>query len=119
MNLTEQEKQTEVMAIEKKYGKRKNFEYLKNRAHREIFADDILQPGQRDFKHIHKRAAQKIEQLNREVEYKAILSQEEVEEVYRKNVQNVLTNEQITLKGLQSDHPTMVDEEDILRCQTR
>jgi len=117
--MNEQNKQELVKSIEKRYGKRKNFDLLSTRAHREIFKEDIIQPGQRDFKHIYKKAAQRIERENMEKDKKAVLNYEEVAEVYRENAKHILTTEQKTLKDLQSEHPTLVSEEDIIKWPTK
>lgn len=57
-------------------------------------------------------------------EFEAKADQEEekrlnsIEEAYRKKPKHVLSLEEKTLKELQSEHPTMVDEEDIIKWPT-
>lgn len=116
MSLSELEKQEQAVSIERKYGKRKNFKHLRNNAHREIYREDILQPMQSDFKTVYKNKVLIQEAEERHDIQVSKKKEEEMNEAYLKNGRNILTIEQKILKDLQKEHPKLVKDEDIIKC---
>lgn len=103
------------MSLEKRYGKRRGFKFLRNRAHQEIYRKDILQPMQREFRDVYNGKYLNNQMVDRAIEAETTLKAKELEKVYNESTKHVLTIEQKTLKDLQVEHPTMVSEEDIIR----
>lgn len=112
--MTEQQKLDETNRIEKKYGKRKGFKNLFNRAQQNLYREDVLQPSQSEFKDVFKKQHLIREATDRAIEKEEIQKQKELDEIYRSKTKS-LTLEQKILKDTHSEHPTMISEEDILR----
>lgn len=116
-DLNEQEKQEQSVSFEKKYGKRKNFRFLKRVADRIIYRKDILQPMQQEFKTIYKDKILMQDAAERAELRRIKKKEEELNKAYLKSGKT-LTLEQRILKDLQTEHPKMVNDEDIIKCST-
>ena len=116
---SDQIKLEQALAVEKKYGKRKNFKHIRNKAHREIYREEILQPIQRQFRDVYAKQAKIREAIDRTGEEDRIQKAKDLDEIYAKSQKNILTIEQKVLKDIKTDHPTMVSEEDILKWHSQ
>ncbi|MEK9207096.1 MAG: hypothetical protein AAB922_01340 [Patescibacteria group bacterium] len=116
--MNEVEKQELAKSIKARYGKRFGFKNLFNRANREIYKEDILQPHQRKFRDVFQKQYLIREASDREGEYLNKKNEKELDEYYRAGSKHVLTTEQKTLKELREEHPTLVKEEDIIKWPT-
>lgn len=117
--MNDQEKKQQIDSFEKKYKGRRGFRNIFNKAQRNIYAKDILQPHQEEFGSVYKTAKKNIKLIHDAVDRQVVKKEKELEEAYRLSNKNVLTLEQVTLKELKSEHPTMVDEEDVIKWQTK
>ena len=113
--MNEAEKQELAKSIKARYGKRFGFKNLFNRANREIYKEDILQPHQRKFREVFQKQHLIREAADRDDEYLYKKKEKELDECYRAGSKHVLTTEQKTLKELSAEHPKMISEEDIIK----
>ena len=111
----EKDRHEEAKALNKRYAKRKNGKALARHAERQIFADDILQPYQPMFKQRWYKAWKDRQLMYDAVDREVIRKEKEIEEAYRKKIKNVVTLEQKILKDVQLEHPTMIEDSDIIK----
>lgn len=112
--MNEQAKQNLVTSLEKRYGKRKHFKLLKDRANRKIYKEDILQPMQPEFRQRYRTAWKNRELMHDAVEREEILRGKQLEEAYRKKPKGIVTVEEKILREIHTERPMMVSEEDII-----
>ena len=112
--MNEEDKQEAVKSLKAKYGKRKGFKLLNARAQREIFKKDILQPGQREFRETYRKTAENMKLIDASIEREKIRKEKELNEAYVSS-NKVLTIEKKILKEVGAEHPTLIDEEEIVK----
>ena len=115
MLMNDIEKEQHIKAVEKKYKGRRGFRALFGKAQRETYRDDILQPFEPRFKQKWYTAWKNRNLINDAVDKEVIKKEKELNEIYRnKPSKNVVTREQKILKYISLEHPSMMNEEDII-----
>lgn len=111
----DKEKQEEIKSLKRRLAKRPRGKELIRKAEQKIFADDILQPYDPAFKQKWYKAYKDRQLMYDAAEREVIRKEKEIEEAYRKKTKGVVTIEEKILKEVQKEHPTMIEESDIIK----
>jgi len=87
------------------------------KARKEIFKDMLVQPVEREFKDIYRKEYEEREENTEKAEQELHKKNQELSTIYSSGKRNIKTIKQKMLEDVQKEHPKMVSEEDIIKCQ--